>query len=60
LARGESKTVEIPLKAQTLAYWDESKNSFVVEEEPIQLMVGSSSADVKLERALKSRTSEIR
>jgi len=53
LARGETKTVEIPLKAQTLAYWDEAKSSFVVEEEPIQVMVGSSSADVKLERTVK-------
>jgi len=53
LARGETKTVEIPLKAQALAYWDEAKSNFVVEEEPIHVMVGSSSADVKLERTLK-------
>ena len=53
LARGETKTVEIPLKAQTLAYWSEAKGGFEVEEEPIGIMAGSSSADVKLQRTIK-------
>jgi beta-glucosidase len=52
LARGETKTVEIPLKAQALAYWNEAKGGFEVEAEPIGIMVGSSSADVKLERRI--------
>ena len=52
LARGETKTVEIPLKAQTLAYWNDAKGSFEVEAEPIGIMVGSSSADVKLQRTI--------
>ena len=53
LARGETKTVQIPLKAQTLAYWDEARSSFVVEEEPIRITVGGSSADVRSERIVK-------
>lgn len=48
LARGETRTVSIPLEAQALAYWNEAKNTFEVEQEPVELMVGSSSADVKL------------
>ncbi len=51
--RGETKTVDIPLKAQTLAYWNEAKSTFVVEAEPIRLMVGGSSADVKAETTVK-------
>jgi beta-glucosidase len=50
--RGQTKTVQIPLKAESLGYWDETKRSFVVEEGRIQLMVGGSSADVKLRKTL--------
>jgi beta-glucosidase len=46
--RNESKILEIPLKAETLAYWDIIKHSFVVEEDKIQIMVGTSSSDTKL------------
>jgi beta-glucosidase len=52
LARGETKTVEIPLTARSLAYWDEAKSAFELEGEPVQLMLGSSSADIKLERTI--------
>jgi beta-glucosidase len=48
LAPGETKTVRIPLKAQQLAYWDTSRKAFVVEPEPVRLMIGASSADVRL------------
>jgi len=53
LARGETKTVAIPLKAQTLAYWNEAKNAFEVEEEPVQLTLGGSSADVTAQITIK-------
>jgi beta-glucosidase len=49
LKPNESKTVEIPLKAETLAYWDVDKHSFVVEEDRLQIMVGASSSDTKLQ-----------
>lgn len=52
LARGETRTVGIPLKAQSLAYWDESKNAFHVEAEPVELLLGSSSADIKLKHTI--------
>jgi len=53
LARGQTKSVQIPLKAESLAYWDEAKHGFVVEEEPVLIMVGSSSADVRAQRTVR-------
>lgn len=50
LAPGETKTVDIPLKASQLAYWDEKAGGFKVESEPVKLMVGDSSADIKLSK----------
>lgn len=44
---GETKTVDIKLPASSLAYWDVAKKTFVVEKEPVQLMIGASSADIK-------------
>jgi len=49
---GESKTVEIPLKAEDLAYWNVEKHAFIVEKGNVKLMVGSSSADIKLTKIL--------
>jgi beta-glucosidase len=45
---GETKTVQIPLKASTLAWWDEKLPGFRVEAEPIRVMIGNSSADIQL------------
>jgi len=45
---GETKTVEIPLKAASLAWWDEKLPGFRVEAEPVRLMVGNSSNDIQL------------
>jgi beta-glucosidase len=45
---GETKTVEIPLKASSLASWDESLPGFRVEDEPVRVMVGNSSSDIQL------------
>jgi beta-glucosidase len=48
LQPNETKTVQIPLRASDLAYWDEKQSGFKVETEPVNLMVGSSSSDTKL------------
>jgi beta-glucosidase len=45
---GEQKTVEIPLTAKSLAYWDENKHAWTVESGAIEIRVGSSSADERL------------
>jgi beta-glucosidase len=50
---GETKTVQIPLKASTLAYWDEKTGAFQVEREPVKVMIGESSADIKLNTTVR-------
>ncbi len=49
---GETKTIKISLKAKDLAYWDVSKQKFVVEKDKIKIMIGSSSEDIKLEKTI--------
>ena len=51
----ETKTVEIDLKASALAFWDEKRGDFQVESEPVSLMVGSSSSDIKLSTTVHIR-----
>jgi beta-glucosidase len=53
LAPGEAKTVNLTLKGDDLAYWDTTLGRFVVEPDQVQLMVGSSSADIRLTRAVR-------
>ncbi len=43
----EKKTVEIPLKASSLAWWDQKLLGFRVEAEPVDVMVGNSSSDIQ-------------
>ncbi len=50
---GQTRLVEIPLNAESLAYWDADKHSFVVEEGRIQLLVGSSSEDIRLKKNIE-------
>jgi len=50
LAPGETRTVKIPLKAAELAYWN--GKALTVEAEPVELRIGSSSADIVLRRKL--------
>ncbi|SFU73703.1 glycoside hydrolase family 3 C-terminal domain-containing protein [Pseudoduganella namucuonensis] len=52
LKPGERRTVRIPLKASQLAYWNVRRKAFEVEPVPVRLMIGASSADIKLERPL--------
>jgi beta-glucosidase len=49
---GQTKTVEFPLKAADLSYWDETRHRFQVEKEEIKVIVGRSSVDTKLYRTL--------
>ena len=50
---GEIKTVTLELKAAELAYWNVSQHKFVVESGAVQLMIGSSSADIRLKKTIK-------
>jgi beta-glucosidase len=51
----ETRTVQIPLKASQLAYWDVKLPGFRVEAEPVALMIGSSSKDIKLTATVNAR-----
>ena len=53
LQPNETKTVQIPLRAVDLVYWDEKRHSLEVEAEPIELMIGSSSKDIQLTTMLR-------
>ncbi len=53
LEAGKSRIVELPLRATSLAYWDEPKGSFVVEPEQIEVLIGSSSADIRLRKSVE-------
>jgi beta-glucosidase len=48
LQAGQSRQIEITLKAESLGYWDVSQNKWVVEEKPVTIMVGGSSSDIQL------------
>jgi beta-glucosidase len=50
---GETKTVEIPLKASSLAWWDQKLPGFRVEAEQVRVMVGNSSSDTEASTTVK-------
>ena len=52
LGPGESRTVVMPLSARSLAYWDSTSHGWVVEQEPVKLRVGASSADIRGEMTI--------
>jgi beta-glucosidase len=52
LKPGESRTVEFNLAAASLAYWNSETQGWVVENEPILLQVGASSADIRLQKTI--------
>lgn len=49
---GATKTVQMRLAARTLAYWDQASQRYVVETGRIRVMVGGSSADVRLDKTI--------
>jgi beta-glucosidase len=49
---GRTITVRLALAASQLAYWDVSRQQFVVEPGQVQLLVGASSADIRLRATL--------
>ncbi len=53
LQPGEKKTVRIRLKASQLGYWDVKRGAMHVESAPVNLLIGESSADIKLTKVLR-------
>jgi beta-glucosidase len=50
---GKKATVKFVLKAQDLAYWSVEKGAWDVEPDRVSVMVGSSSADIRLKTSVK-------
>jgi beta-glucosidase len=53
LAPGQTRTVRFSLPASSLAYWSQARGGWVVENEPVRLQVGASSADIRLEHTIR-------
>jgi beta-glucosidase len=53
LEPNETRTVRMPLKGTELTYWDAGKQTFVVEPGHLSIIVGASSADVRLEKTIE-------
>jgi beta-glucosidase len=53
IPRGQTRTVSIPLKASSLAYWDETRNAWSTEKGTVQVFVGASSADERLSTSIR-------
>ena len=52
LQAGETKFVELKLKAEQLAYWNQVEKRFVVEPGAVELRVGASSDDIRLRKTI--------
>ena len=48
IPKGESRTVTFELQASDLAYWDNGKDTFIVEPGTVNLLIGASSDDIRL------------
>jgi len=55
LLAGQTKTVEIPLRAAQLAYWDKGRRGLTVERERIEVMIGASARDIRMVHSLRVR-----
>jgi beta-glucosidase len=53
LKPGESRTVAFTLPAERLAFWDETRHAFVTAPGLFDVLIGSSSADIKLRAKLR-------
>jgi beta-glucosidase len=53
LSPGETRPVTFELKAEQLAYWNPSQHKFITESGEVQLLIGSSSADIKLKKLIR-------
>jgi beta-glucosidase len=52
---GQSQVVTLQLKAEDLSYWNVENHAFEVEPGKIEIMIGSSSADIKLRKTITIR-----
>ena len=52
LDSGETKNVSFGLKSEDFSYWDENKKDWSIEEGEFEIMIGSSSEEIKLKMSL--------
>jgi beta-glucosidase len=57
LKPGEKKTIAFSLQAEKLSFWDTNKKAFIVEPGAFDVMVGSSSEDIRIHERLDVTTS---
>lgn len=50
----EKRTVQIPLRAETLRYWDQGQQQFVLEKDALNVMVGTSADAVKFQQVVQN------
>jgi beta-glucosidase len=53
LEPGKKTTVQLSLRASDLAYWNVSRSAWDVEADQVSVMIGSSSADIKLTKTVR-------
>src|SRR4029450_4132457 len=56
LRPGEPRTATFTVSPERLAFWDEKRKAWVMEPGAFELMVGSSSADLRLKGEIKATT----
>src|SRR2546428_391486 len=54
LRPGETRTVQFPLVAASLAYWNPDSHRRVVEDEPVEIAVASSAGHLPLRRTVRA------
>lgn len=52
LAPGETKSVQLPLAAGDLAYWNESANQWTVEPDRVKILLGTASDSIQLSKLI--------
>ena len=53
LKPNEKKTIQLKFKAADLQYWDDNLHRYVLEDDQIKLMLGTSSDDIKFQEIAK-------
>jgi beta-glucosidase len=56
LAPGETKTVSFAVSSDRLAFWDATKKAWLVDPVALEVMVGGSSADIRLRDQFRAGT----
>lgn len=60
LAMGETKTVRLTLRHDQLSYFNETTNTFDVEEGSVDVLIGASSADIRLKDKLTTKGATVK